>query len=276
MRSGRCRRNIARKSHVRTFPDYTFYTSYMWRLISRPGLFITCLAASSLLPSRADAQWYFAGYLGVNHTQPADVRVAQPASGLDLTYADVTFDAKPFQSPQYYGWRLGRTIGASDRFGVELEFTHLKVIAETDRSYMTTGRTTELSIVANPSRMDTLVQRYAMSHGLNFILVNFVSRTPIGPTDGRAALVIRGGAGPTLPHAETSVLHQEREQYEWAGLGVHGAAGLEILLHGRWSMVVDYKLTYAKPTISIANGTGQTTALTHQVAAGIKIAVPRH
>jgi hypothetical protein len=230
-------------------------------------LVLLCAAAP------AAAQWHVGVYLGTNHTQPAVVHILQPAASVDATYATVVFDAKPLQSPQYYGWRLERGVAKRGRLGVELEFTHLKVIAETDREYLLTGRAGASSVPGAASRMDGFVQRYAMSHGLNFILVNLVSRTPVGPADGPITLVVRGGAGPTLPHAETSVGNQERQQYEWGGVGLHGAAGIDLRLNGRWSLLAEYKLTYAKPTISIAGGTGQTTAMTHHLAVGIAIAV---
>jgi hypothetical protein len=47
---------------------------------------------------------------------------------------------------------------------------------------------------------------------------------------------------------------------QWAGLGVHGAAGLNIRLAGPVSALAEYKLTYAKPEITIGGGTGRMTA----------------
>jgi hypothetical protein len=223
----------------------------------------------TLCSSRAYAQWHFVAYMGANHTPPADVHITQPTAPLDVTYHDVTFDAKPFKAPQYYGWRFGHTIGSSGRLGIELEFIHLKVIAETDKTYAIANFVGDQP--SSSARMDNIVQRYAMSHGLNFILVNLLSRTSIGGPGGRTAIVVRGGAGPTLPHAESTVFGVEKEQYEWAGLGVHGAAGLEVRISKRIAIVGEYKLTFAKPTITTADGTGQTTALTHHVAGGVKI-----
>src|SRR5689334_12467938 len=80
------------------------------------------------LATAAEAQWYFAGYLGANATRPATVSVDVPASNLSLQFHEVKFEARPFESPQYYGWRLGELFGKTRRFGVEFEFIHLKVI----------------------------------------------------------------------------------------------------------------------------------------------------
>jgi hypothetical protein len=221
-------------------------------------------------PTPARAQWYIAAYGGGNHTQSATVKIDQPSAGTSLEFRDVEFTAEPLRSPPYYGWRLGRLIGERRRWGIELEFIHLKAIGQTSRPVAIVGRVgsgPSSTAVDTRAPMNTLVERYSMTHGLNFLLVNVVSRTPFGASS--VALVARAGAGPTLPHAETTVMGQAREQYEYGGLGAHGAAGLDIRLHRRLSGVIEYKVTAAKPTIDIVNGTGRTAAVSHQVALGL-------
>lgn len=196
--------------------------------------------------------------MGANTTTPADVTVK--GDGYDITFPDVSFEAKSFTSPQYYGWRVGRFFDDGRRFGLELEFIHLKVIAK-------------------PEDLGPAVTRYQMTHGLNFLVVNLTNRIPLGRSaygEPRVALVARGGAGITLPHAETTVFGEPREQYEYAGLGAHAAVGLDVRLKGRLSLVSEYKLTYAKPTITTAhNGTGQTTAMSHHLAVGFAFGLSR-
>ena len=240
-----------------------------------PRIWLVMLACW-LVPAAADAQWHFAVYMGGNHTPPADIQVVDPTTDTNVTYSKVGFDAEPFKAPQYYGWRFGRGLTKERRLGVELEFTHLKVLARTDALISVTGHA-DGAVVNGLQRMSARVQRYSMSHGLNFILINLTSRMPLGwGGDGRTTLVLRGGAGPTLPHAETQVNGVSREQYEWAGLGGNGGAGVEIRLAPRLAATVDYKVTYAKPTITIAGGgTGQTTALSHHLAVGVVLRLQR-
>jgi hypothetical protein len=223
-------------------------------------------------PAAAHAQWYVGAYLGANQTRPAGVEVAVPNRNLSVEFEDVEFEAKPFSAPQYYGWRVGRMFGASRRIGVEMEFIHLKMYAKTDQVYPINDRTGLLDVPAL-TPMSGLVQRYAMSHGLNFILFNVVVRQPLG--DGPVSLVVRGGAGPTLPHAESTVLTVPREQYEYGGIGLDGGIGIDIRLGGRFSAMSEYKLTYAKPEIDVAGGTGQTSALSHQINFGITFGFAR-
>ncbi len=209
-------------------------------------------------PAPAAAQWYASAYMGANTTRPADVTVK--GDGYDITFPDVSFEAQSFTSPQYYGWRVGRFFDEGRRVGVELEFIHLKVIAR-------------------PEELGPEVTRYQMTHGLNFLVVNLTNRIPIGRSaygEPRVALVARGGAGITLPHAETTILGEPREQYEYAGLGAHAAVGFDVRLKGRLSLVSEYKVTYAKPTITTAhNGTGRTTAMSHHVAVGFAFGLSR-
>lgn len=221
---------------------------------------------------RADAQWYFAGYLGANATKSADVTVTVPSASLALTFRNVEFDAHPFESPQYYGWRLGKLVGAHRRLGVELEFIHLKVIGLTNRAYATTG-TSGTATLAPGDPMSRIVGRYSMTHGLNFAVVNLVVRQPLA--SGRAALILRGGAGLTIPHTETTVLGVSVDKYESGGPGIHGAAGLDVRLSGRLSFLAEYKFTRAQPEISVSGGRGRTTSTTHHVAAGLAFGLSR-
>jgi hypothetical protein len=218
----------------------------------------------------AAAQWYSAAYLGANHTPPSDVAVAVPALNLSLTYQDVQFEAKPFKSPQYYGGRLGRLIGAKRRIGIEIEFIHLKVIGQTSQVYPVTGNFGSITGVTTQSPMSAVVEQYQMTHGLNFILGNVMGRLPLGAENGPLTLIVRGGAGPTFPHAESRVAGESVNQYEWAGLGVHAAAGLNIRIAGPVSALAEYKITFARPEITVGTGgTGRMTATTHQFAFGL-------
>jgi hypothetical protein len=225
---------------------------------------------SSMCAAPASAQTYFVAYLGANHTHAADVAIDVAAADLVATIRDVRFTAEPFRSPQYYGARVGHLFGARHRLGLELEFIHLKVIGDTQREYQIVGRLAGLD-PSGPVLMEALVQRYAMTHGLNFVVVNGIARRPLGD---RLALVGRLGAGITVPHAESTVLGRAREQYQFAGAGGHLAAGVETTLRGPLAFVTEYKLTYARPRIDVAGGSGQTTALTHHVAFGMRWQFP--
>lgn len=237
-------------------------------------LLVCCL----ICPRVAHAQWYVAGYLGANHTLSAPISVDQPDLGTSLEFADVPFAARPFESPQYYGVRAGRLFGAQRRFGVEFEWFHPKVYAETDKAVHISGRYAGAPIDTT-APMDTIVQRYSMSHGMNFMLVNAVMRVPVSDAGSglasRVALTGRAGAGPMLPHGESQVVGMVVEQYEVAGVGYQVAGGADVRLVGWLSATVEYKFGHASPEITIDRGTGHTTANLHQIAFGLAVGLAR-
>jgi hypothetical protein len=243
-----------------------------------PAAVLTATATAFLLlcASRAEAQWYVAGYLGANHTMPATVSIDQPSLGTSLEFHDVTFEAKPFTSPQYYGVRVGHLFGNGRQWGLEFEWLHPKVYANTARDVHVTGQSGGVD-GDTTIRMDAVVQHYAMSHGMNFALVNFVARIPFADhgAASRWSFVGRAGAGPMFPHAETTVDGRSRSQYEAAGLGVQVAGGIDVRLAGWLSATADYKFGHARPEITIVDGTGQMSANVHQIAFGLAFGFAR-
>ena len=242
-------------------------------------LVVAALGSALLLsPTVADAQWYAAGYLGTNRTLSAPVTIDQPARSTSLTFSDVSFEARPFKSPQYYGVRVGRLFGERRRFGVEFEWLHPKAYADTSQVVHITGRHAGVNVDAI-ARMDTIVQRYAMSHGMNFALVNAVVRVPLAEGGNgfasRVAFTARAGAGPMVPHAENTIDGESREQYEAGGIGYQVAGGLDVRLAGPLSAAIDYKFGHGTPEVMVVDGTGRTTANVHQLAFGLALGFSR-
>jgi hypothetical protein len=246
----------------------------MMRLRRASGLALLVATLVLGLPRPSSAQWYVAGYLGGNYTRPSTITVDQPSEQTALTADGVEFSSEPLRSPIYYGVRVGRLFGSTARVGLELEFMHLKAFARTAEARTISGAYLGEPIDASaPQSLDRYVQRFAMSHGLNVLVVNAVSRTPIG--GGATALVIRGGVGPAIPHAETTIGGRALDQYQYGGLATHLAVGIDTRLTRRLSAVAEYKLTRARPTLDVVNGTGRVTALSHHVAVGLAFGLPR-
>jgi hypothetical protein len=227
------------------------------------------LAALLAMPPAADAQWYVASFTGGNVTRPATVTLDQPGQPRHLEFHDVRFEARPLQSPQYYGARIGRKLGR--RLGVEFEFLHLKVLARTGDTVRVSGAVAGAA-VETTLPMDLVVQRHAMTHGLNFFLGNVLWRTPLSR---RADVVLRGGAGPVMPGVDSVVDHLSTQGYQYGGWGAHAAAGLDFRIRGPLSATLEYKLTAARPKVDVAGGSAWMTAVSHHVAAGIAIGFAR-
>jgi hypothetical protein len=223
-----------------------------------------------LSPSAARADWILSGFLGAAKTQSSTIDLSLPAQSTQLQIGGVEYRGESFHSPQYYGVRLTRTVGPW--LGIEGEFIHAKVFAEVDRDVRAEGTRFGVPFGADV-RLSSVVQRLSMSHGLNFILVNVAARHGFGPANAsgthRVVGVIRAGAGPTMPHAESHIGEVTMEQYEGGGLGVQVGGGLEISLGHGIGALGEYKFTSASPEIDVPGGTATIPSRTHHVAFGV-------
>src|SRR6266705_1797994 len=120
-------------------------------------------------------------------------------------------------------------LGKTRRIGVEFEFIHMKVIADTSQTYVVTPGAAGGSVATSFATMNATVERYQMTHGLNLALVNLVYRAPLRPAGvGRVSLDLRVGTGPAIPHAETTVLGESRQRYQYAGFAALGGVGMDL------------------------------------------------
>lgn len=201
----------------------------------------------ALISAPARAEWYVQAYLGASHTFNATVSVDPGFGRGRATYHDVPLDGHSFASPPYYGYRAGWSTGP---LGIEAELTHLKVFAR-------------------PGTLGPYVERFSISHGLNLLVGSVVWRQPIA---SRVRLAIRGGAGIAIPHGESRVTGVDQEQYEISGPALQAAAGPELLLGRHARAVVEYKISTAAPSVSVAGGAISGRYTSQQVAAGLGVA----
>jgi hypothetical protein len=200
-----------------------------------------------LLPATARAEWYVQAYLGASHTFSATLTTDLGDARSRATYADVPLDGRSFESPPYYGYRVGTSRG---RLGFEAELTHLKVFARS-------------------GTLGPYVERFSISHGLNLLVGNVVWRQRL---TARVRLAFRGGAGVAIPHAESRVRSEDQEQYEVSGLALTAAAGPEFLLGHHARAFAEYKLSTTAPGVSVPGGTISGRYTSQQAAAGMGVA----
>jgi hypothetical protein len=228
--------------------------------------FIMCV------PVRADADWMASAFLGDVWTRSSTVTLALPERQTAVEISGVEYRAESFTSPQYYGYRVTWIPDGHRWISVEAEVIHAKVFAEGDRQVRFRGTLNGVDTDATLP-LSSVVQRLAMSHGLNFIFANVVLRREMGPVDAsgtpRFALVARVGAGPTVPHAETTVENVNRDQYESGGLGAQVAGGFEATVWKRLAILGEYKFTRATPQLELDGGTITVPTRSHHVIGGL-------
>ena len=239
-------------------------TKRLMRGLSLAALFV----AATVTPARAD--WTFGAFIGGALTRASSIHLAQNQPHTDLVLSPVHYRSESFDAPIYYGYRAG-VFPRSGWLGVEGEFIHLKVIADTTRMTSVTGVLNGRP-VSEPRPLEDVVQRFAITHGVNLVLANVVARymrAAARPSVSRLILSGRFGVGASIPHAESTIADVSREQYEWGALSLQGAGGVEFRLTKRLYLTGEYKFTRTVQEVSVVNGTVRTPLRTHHLVAGV-------
>jgi len=127
-------------------------------------------------------------------------------------------------------------------------------------------------------REQTPMSRYAdqfeVSHGLNMVLVNAVLRRALvgrEPSRATIALVIRAGAGPTIPRPEVVVFEAAGGAYEAGPVAVQAAAGVEVRLWRGLRALTEYKYTFTPTSFTIPNGRASLDVHSHHFVTGFAV-----
>jgi opacity protein-like surface antigen len=217
--------------------------------------------------SSAAADWAISGFLGAVQTRPNTLTVQLPNAGTQLTLDSVRYRSQSFESPQYYGVRVTGYLGP--HFGLEGEWIHPKAYARTEEVVHASGTVAGSPLNADV-RLDSLVHRFSISHGLNYLLMNAVVRHPLDKSERpRGWLTARAGAGLTIPHGESDIGGLRQEQYEIGSVGFHFAAGGELKISRIVYVMAEYKFTTTDESVSVAGGTVDGRFSSHHIAFGI-------
>ena len=182
---------------------------------------LVCGLSLFSVPRSARADWLFGGYMGAAATSSNTLTVT-PAAGAPSSLTNVAYKGQAFRSPVYYGVRVG-WMPANHGPGVEAEWTHAKAIAQIDSGAQA-------------------LNAFQQSHGLNFLLANVAYR--LSPAcAGRCTIAIRGGAGISTPHVESTVRNVHQEQYQYGGIAWQAGAGVEFRLWRLFYALADARVT---------------------------------
>jgi opacity protein-like surface antigen len=214
--------------------------------------------------SFAQERWVASVYFGTAHSGNSDVTLNQPSLGTRLRFSNVAFESQSFTSPLYYGGYLGRFFGA--HFGAEVEFTHLKAFAKVAQPVSIAG--TLNGVVLNTvAPMNSVVQHFSISHGVNLLTANAVWRQPL-LRNSRLNVYGKFGVGTTIPHAESVVQLQSNEHYQVGSPVIQIAAGAETRVWHRVFWMAEYKFTHTAETVGVHSGTTSTTLNTNHIVTG--------
>ncbi len=235
---------------------------------------VVTLAASILIltiTAPASAEWTVGAFAGGCTTGNTSLTLVQPASDTSVTFAPVRYRSASFEMPIYYGYRIGAFPGPR-WLGIEGELIHMKVIADTARVSRAEG-TVGGQAVAGPRAIDSVLERFSITHGVNLLLANAVIRrasAAASPSRAPRWMVVgRIGAGASIPHPESTSGGLSLERYEWGAFSMQAAAAAEARITGPLYVSGEYKLTRSVQDVTIAGGSARTPLVTHHIVAGL-------
>jgi len=214
------------------------------------------------------AEWEVAGYMGGAHTESSDLLLRQPSLVTHLRFGDIGYRGGSFETPLYYGARGGYFL--RPRWAVEGEFVHLKVFAHVRQTAPITG-TLRGSPLNVRQPVDTIVQSFSISHGLNLLLANVVFRQPLWRSRSgarRLNLAVRLGAGTTFPHPESIIEGSADAHYQTGSPAIQFAGGVELHLWRKLWWIGEYKFTRTRQEVDVFSGTATSLLRTHHAVTG--------
>jgi lipid A oxidase len=211
-------------------------------------------------------------FTGVALSQDSDLDLHQ-TGGTDLTFHDVSFEGRDFETPPYWGVRGLWFPSDASHWGFGAEFFHMKIYAETSDTVRVTGRRNGGG-VDDDERIDNTIEQFSLSHGLNYALCDVVYRWMPGRRGedflGHLTPYAGLGLGAAIPHVESSVNGTFHQGYQLHGPGVQALAGVNVVLSQHWGLMFEYKFTYANvDSFDIPRGSIEVTPLTHHLVTGV-------
>lgn len=249
------------------------------RLRRRAGFLGAALLVALAVAPEAAAEPFLDLYTGKSFTQNSDVRIRQPSQQDKFTFDDVSFKDESFDLPPYYGARLGYYFEKYPWLGVGAEFFHFKIIADTTESKRLSG-TNRGSPVNATVPMDSVVQTFQLTHGVNYLTADVLLRyslleEPERFPRGRLQLYGGAGVGPVIAHPETRIDGASNDgPYQVAGVGVQAFVGARVMLFKYVGLFTEYKFTHSSLDVSVARGTGSFEENTHHIVGGLTFTLP--
>lgn len=243
---------------------------------SRPASALLAGLFAALLEARAQGEVLFDLLGGKAFVSGSDVEIDEPSRGNDFTVHGVSFDDESFRSPPWYGLRVGYFLASRPWIGGGIEFFHYKMLAETGEVRRVTGRRSG-EAVDSRERIDRSLQRFDVSHGVNFLTADLVVRRgwlrdPERFPNGRIQPYAGFGVGAAIAHPENVVQGRANDQaYELGGAAVQVFLGTRVFLGERLGLVAEYKFSHASLDVGVAGGEARVSAEAHHLLGGITL-----
>ncbi len=195
-----------------------------------------------LLAKPAAAQNHYISLgMGTSQTYRSDLHLKGFPPGTDVTFGGVTWRNNPFVFTPYYVVKFGGYFFKNPHLGLELDFTHNKAIARTEKDVSVTG-TWKGDPIDTVEPMDDKVESVRFTNGVNILSVMGLYRF-----SGQAArLQPYAGIGPSyfIVWSRNTVDGAERYTRYWGqGFGWQAEAGARYTIARHNALYVELKYT---------------------------------
>jgi lipid A oxidase len=237
------------------------------------AIFFSIITVGVLQADIAKAELSLAFFAGKSFTDDGDLTLKQGNTHLD--FKNVSWDDHSFDTPIYYGMRVGYWFDSHPNWGFSVDFNHMKNYLDYAATVPVSGVRGGVAVNGREPISNT-IEDFNMSHGLNTLTFNAQYRWfPAGVRDdsllGRIQLYAGLGAGFSIPHVEAKVNGIETYEYQWgAGPVINGLLGFNVDIYRFVSGFVEYKLTYADVEAELKGGGSiNTETVNHQIIFGL-------
>src|SRR5947209_374727 len=124
---------------------------------------LTCVSVFIWSGIESRAEFVTSIFGGLTSTENNEVRLRQ-SPGTDLTFHDVSYKSKNFESPPYYGARLVYFLPEYTHWGFGVEYFHAKLYLNTDDTVHVTG-SRDGAPVNDSERIGDTINSFSISHG---------------------------------------------------------------------------------------------------------------
>jgi len=223
--------------------------------------------------SKAEAEMFVSGYLGVASTHDSDVKLNRPG-GTNLTFSDVSWDDNSFDPPFYYGLRVGYWFKNSPNWGTAIDLTHAKMYSELNKTVSVSGTRSGAS-VSDTERLGDTFEILEFTDGHNLLTLNGMYRwTGLGDSEqkfiSRLQPYMLAGLGIAIPHVEVAVEGDTTLEFQYTGLAALAGVGLDIDITRWFSLFAEYRLSYSEIDADlVGGGTLKTKPWTHHLNFGV-------
>ncbi|CUS87338.1 outer membrane beta-barrel protein [Candidatus Kryptobacter tengchongensis] len=195
-------------------------------------------------------------YLGKNIPQNTYLKISQDINKTFLRFENIELTDKAFEFPLYYGLKLSYDLKfINPKVFAEAEFIHSKVYSNPSQFVQVFGIYRD-SPIDTLMRFGAIVQNFSISHGLNYVILNFGYKINFNPV---TLAFLKFGVGPSIVHFETTVDSLPFERYEVNGFVVQFSSGFSLKFYNKVSGFIELKYTSGEIlNAGIFGGTAET------------------